>query len=114
LGVLTITTSYIILGTALLETFNIDYRINMPVSWLLTGVPPVLLFMSGLTNFIDIIGMVGSVAVGVLSALLSLAYLRARRMRLRTPEFRVRIPTVFVVLITLLFVAGVVVELMHR
>lgn len=114
LGVMTISTSYIILGTALFESFHTDYRIHVPIAWLLTGVPPLVLFLSGMTNFIDIIGMVGAVAVGILSALLSVAYIRARRMRLRAPELRVRIPTAVVVLITILFIAGVVVELMHR
>jgi len=114
LGVMTISTSYIILGSALFESFHTDYRVRAPVAWILTGLPPVVFFLSGLINFIDVIGMVGAVAVGILSALLTVAYIRARRMRLRAPELKVPVPTVVVIVIALLFIAGVVVELIHR
>ena len=114
LGILTITTSYTILGTALFDTFAIDYRLRHPVAWLFAAAPPVVLFIGGMTNFIDIIGLVGAVAVGLLSILILLAYVRARRARLRQPEFTVRIPTVVVVIIALLLLAGIVLELSLR
>lgn len=114
LGVLTIATSYVMLGTALFDTFHVDYRQGRPVSWLVAVIPPVAFFLSGLTNFIDIIGLVGAVAVGVQSILLCAAYLRARRMRLRQPEWKLHIPTFVVVLMALFFVVGAIVELLHR
>lgn len=114
LGMLTITTSYLMLGTALFETFHIDYHVRVPIAWLLTGAPPLFLFMSGMTNFIDIIGLIGAVAVGLLSVLILAAYLRARRARLREPEFRVRISTTVVLCMAVLFAAGIVFELVRR
>lgn len=114
LGMMTITTAYIILGTALFETFVLDFRLRAPTAWVLTGLPPLLLFLSGFTNFIDLIGLIGAVAVGMIAVLVMLAYLRARRMRLRTPEFRIRIPAFVIILVMALFIAGVVIEFMHR
>jgi amino acid permease len=79
LGVLTISTSYVMLGTALYETFHIDYRLSAPTAWLLCIVPPIIFFLGGLRNFIDIIGLVGAVAVGLLGILLLSAFLKVRR-----------------------------------
>jgi amino acid permease len=79
LGVFTISTSYTLLGTALYETFNTDYKIPPFGAWLLSIVPPIFFFMSGLRNFIDVIGLIGAVAVGAISVLLLIAYQRACR-----------------------------------
>lgn len=114
LGVLTISTSYVVLGTALYETFHIDYRIPPLAAWFTTLVPPLLLFVSGLRNFIDVIGLVGAVSVGIQGVLILAAYLRARKMRLRVPELRVRIPSWTVWLLMVVLTAGVFHELLSR
>lgn len=114
LGILTVSSSYIMLGTALYETFHIDYRLRASFSWLLVLLPPVVFFMSGLRNFIDVIGLVGAVALGAQAVLLLAAYLRARRMRLRVAELRMHIPTVVVWLFMAFFTAGVIHELWVR
>ena len=114
LGMLTISTSYIALGTALFETFRLDYRLRPASSWLLVLVPPVVFFWSGLRNFIDVIGLVGAVAGGLQGVLLLAAYLRARHVRLREPEFRMRIPAAAVWALMLLFALGVGYELWLR
>ncbi len=114
LGLLTMTTSYILLGTALFETFHRDYRIRPIHAWMLTLVPPLLMFVSGLRNFIDVIGLVGAVAIGFQSVLVLIAYVRSRKNRLRTPEFNIPIPSLLVWCLALIFLAGVVFELMLR
>ena len=114
LGILTVSSSYVMLGTALYESFHIDYKLRPSVSWLFTLLPPILFFMSGLRNFIDVIGLVGAVAVGTQAVLLLVAYLRARRMRLRAAEFRLRIPAILVWVLIVFFAAGVVHELIVR
>lgn len=114
LGILTISTSYLMMGTALFDTFRTDYRLRAGFAWLLTGVPPVLFFLSGLRNFIDVIGLVGAVAVGAEGVLLLIAYLRARRIHLRHPEFRIRVPVIAAWLLMLLFTVGGLYEIFMR
>lgn len=114
LGVLTISTSYVALGTALFETYRLDYRMSTTSAWLLTMAPPLIFFWSGLRNFIDVIGLVGAVAGGLQGILLLAAFLRARRVRLRNPEFRFRVPAVVVWLLMLIFASGVAYELWLR
>ncbi|MBI2065050.1 MAG: amino acid permease [Candidatus Yanofskybacteria bacterium] len=64
-GVLAISTSYLMLGTAMLEIFHLDYEISRKWSWLLVIIPPLVLFLGGLRNFIDVISLAGAVAVGL-------------------------------------------------
>jgi tyrosine-specific transport protein len=114
LGILTVSSSYVMLGTALYESFHTDYHLRPSVAWLLGLGPPVLLFMSGLRNFIDVIGLVGAVAVGTQAILLLAAYVRSRRMRLREAEMRVRIPLFVVWTLMAFFAAGIIHELLIR
>lgn len=114
LGMLTIATSFLALGTALFETYHTDFRVRAHWSWLMTMLPPLLLFWSGLRNFIDVIGLIGAVAGGTQGILLIGIWLRARRFRLRTPEFRIRIPSFIAVLVMVLMALGVVHELLQR
>lgn len=114
LGILTVSSSFVMLGTALYETYHIDYRLRPSAAWLLALVPPALFFMSGLRNFIDVIGLVGAVAIGTQAVLLLAAYLRSRRMRLRVSELRLRIPAMVVWGLMAFFAAGVIHELIVR
>lgn len=106
LGVMTISTSYLMLGTALSEIYGIDYRLRPMSAWLLTVLPPLIFFWTGLRNFIDVIGMVGAVAIGIESAIFLFAYLRAKRFSLRTPEWHLTVPKSVIYLLALLFLAG--------
>lgn len=114
LGVFTISTSYIAIGTALYETYRLDYGIRAHWAWLLTVVPPLLFYGSGLRNFIDVIGLAGAVAGGLIGIVLLAAYLRARRSPERTSELRVRIPSWVVILLMLVLAAGSVYEIVLR
>jgi hypothetical protein len=111
---LTISSSYVMLGTALYESFHIDYHVRPSLAWLLGIVPPILIFLSGLRNFIDVVGLVGAVSGGVQAVLLLAAYLRARRTRLRDAELRLRFPSIAVWVLMAFFAAGAVHELLIR
>lgn len=75
LGILTMSTSFVMLGTALFETFSLDYRLSRPLSWGLTILPPIGLFLSGLRNAIDVISLAGGVAIGLQCVVIVWAYL---------------------------------------
>ena len=114
LGVITISTSYIALGTALYETYRLDYAVPARWAWLLAVAPPLLFFWSGLRNFIDVIGLAGAVASAIVYVILLAAYLRSRRVRLRAPEFHVRIPAWVIILLMAALAAGSVYEIVLR
>ena len=86
LGVLTISTSSLMLGTA------------------------ILMFIGGLRTFIDVIGLVGSVAIGIESAILVFVYKAARRDGSREPEFKLSLPGWLLMLMVFMFTVGVIYE----
>ncbi len=106
-GGLAVSTSFIMLGSALLEIFKLDFRIPRIGSWLLVVLPPYILFREGLRNFIDVISLAGSVAVGIEAVILILAYLQAVKTGDRTPEYRMKVPRVVLYLILAIFLVGV-------
>jgi len=106
-GVLTIATSYLMLGTAMFEILHIDYRFRRGAAWPLVVFPPLIFYFSGLRSFIDVIGTVGAVAVGITSVTFILAYLQARKRSERIPEISLNVPTFVWYVFMLLFAAGV-------
>jgi len=107
LGVLTIATSYLMLGTALFDIFNTDYKLRPSLAWLASLIPPVALYWFGLRDFISMIGIVGALAIGVESTIFIAAFLRARSSKgKREPEFIVRVPKVVLAILGAMFIAG--------
>ncbi len=108
LGFLTSTTIFINIATALKESLDEDFKIKNRAVWLFALVPPYLLFLSGIRNFIDIISLVGGVAVSIHSILLIFLYAKAKKSGERVPEYSIRIPNWSLYLIMLVFALGAV------
>lgn len=107
-GIAAISTSYLMLGTALKEIFQLDYQLSKQWSWFLVVLPPFLLFAAGLRTFIDIIGLVGAVAIGIETVVLILLYVRARQSGDRIPEMTVNVHRIVLYLLVGIFLLGVV------
>ncbi len=106
-GVLAVSTSYLMLGTGLLQIFNLDYGFGRKLSWLLVILPPFALFLGGLRNFIDVIGLAGGVAIGLEAFVLIWVYVRAKYHGDRLPEYSLSIPVWFLYLIAAAFLGGI-------
>jgi len=79
LGILTMFTSYLATGNALMENFEFDEKYNSDASWLLTSVVPIGLFL--LTQLFDFFSFtrilsIGGVVSGGIIAVLSLLMIR--------------------------------------
>jgi len=79
IGILTISTAFIAMGGALVESFRADYKIRPFWAWFFTVIPPLLLYISGMRNFIETISIVGILSVGIQSCIILVAYIRARK-----------------------------------
>jgi tyrosine-specific transport protein len=110
-GLLAVTTSYLMLGTALFDIFRLDFKIRKRWAWLLTVAPPIFLFVGGMRNFIDVISLVGAVAIGIESIVLLGVFHKAKAQGTRRPEFSMHLPPWFMYVLGLVFAAGVVYEL---
>ncbi|MEX2053158.1 MAG: aromatic amino acid transport family protein [Candidatus Paceibacterota bacterium] len=105
-GFLTSSTIFLNLATSLKESFQQDFHFKHSWSWLLVVVPPYLLFLIGVRNFIDIISLVGGLAVSVSMILLVFTYINAKKHGDRVPEYSVRFHPVLLYLIVVLFGLG--------
>lgn len=106
-GVITCFTSFLTLGLTLKKVLWHDFKVSQNVSWFLACFVPLLMFLAGARNFIDIIGLTGAVAVGLMGTIITLLYrkfLRVRYNREMNIVFR---------LLPILFVLGSVVEIFY-
>jgi len=105
-GFLTSSTIFLNLATALKESFREDFHFKHVWAWLLVMLPPYLLYLSGIRSFIDIIGLVGGLAISLEAVLLVFVYISAKRNGDRIPEYSIRLPRAVLYLIILVFVAA--------
>lgn len=94
-GLLAIFTSFINLGGVLRESFQYDFRLNRRVSWWLALLPPWLMFMLGVKNFIEVINLAGAVAIGLQTIILIFIYGKVKKVGHRIPEYSLNLPKAF-------------------
>lgn len=73
-GVVTTFTSFITLALTLKKTFRYDFGVSKNLAWFIACFAPLLLFFLGLREFIDIIGFVGAVTLGLEAIILIFLY----------------------------------------
>ncbi|PIR41879.1 MAG: hypothetical protein COV30_01665 [Candidatus Yanofskybacteria bacterium CG10_big_fil_rev_8_21_14_0_10_37_15] len=107
-GILAVSTSFLMVGTAFTEMFHFDYGISWKQSWALAVLPPLILFFGGLRSFIDIMSLAGSVAVGIAGIVMALMHVKAKSRGDRIPEYDIEFPKSLYYLMILVFFAGIV------
>ena len=91
-GLLAVFTCFLSLGLALKEAYQYDGKFSAFKSWLLVVIPPYILFLLGFRNFINIIGLVGGLALSIEGIMLVFLYVKARRSGERMPEYSIKLP----------------------
>lgn len=89
-GTIACFTSFITLGLTLKKVFWYDFGFSKNLAWFLTCFLPLILFLSGLREFIEIIGFTGAVALGsegIIIVLLYRAFLRKKFSQKMNPAF---------------------------
>lgn len=107
-GFLTSTTIFFNIATALRQSLIEDFKVKRRWFWLFAIIPPYVLFLSGIRNFIDIIGLVGGVAVSLHLILLVLLYSKARQNGDRIPEYSIKVPIWVLYFIIAMFGLGAI------
>ena len=107
-GILAVSTSFLMLGSAFLDMFHLDYNVPRRWAWLLVVVPPLVLFLGGLRTFIDIISLAGSVAIGLEGIVLTFVYIKSKSKGDRVPEYSLELPKFIYYLLIFMFGAGIV------
>ncbi|MGC9048895.1 MAG: aromatic amino acid transport family protein [Patescibacteria group bacterium] len=105
-GVLSVATSYLVMGMVLKKIFIYDLKINRLVTTLIVCSAPLILYLLGLQNFIKIISFLGLWLGAVEGILLLVIHKRAQRFGDRQPEYSLSIPKFIYYLIALIFILG--------
>ncbi|MBU1203967.1 MAG: hypothetical protein KKG60_02775, partial [Nanoarchaeota archaeon] len=113
LASLTMTTSFLALGFALKEVFRYDYDFGNQLSWgLMLGIPLMLfVFLRGVATFSSILNITGVFAGGIESIIIVLMFFRAKKLGDRKPEYVMKVPYILGGLLVLLFLVGMIVNL---
>ena len=96
-------TSFIALGLTLKKVFWYDLKMGKNQAWAITCFIPLFLFLAGFQNFIQVIGLVGGVTIGIDGILIILMYRALKKRQFRFLTFP----------LILFFVLGIVYEIIY-
>jgi len=119
LGIFTMMTSYFVLSFSLKDSFDFDWKLDKFWCFLFVSLLPLILYLIiyyfNLAGFIRVLGIGGVISGGATGILILLMNLKAKRAssrgKGRKSEFSVPLNWVVVILLSLIFIFGVVVEL---
>lgn len=109
-GFLAVATSYFTIALALKETFEMDYGWRGLVAWFACIAPPIVVWVSGVRSFVEVIAFSGAVFGGVVAVLVAALYLAVRRRRLVT-DHPLAVPAFWAWLSIVILSVGAVVEI---
>jgi len=112
-GIITMMSSFLILAFSLKEMFEYDYKIDKFSSWFLTCSVPLVIFMLGVKSFVRTIGVAGSVSGGLMGILTVLMYIKAKKLGNRNPEYSIKKNSIISGVLVLLFIFGIIYELLN-
>jgi len=107
-AVLTMSTSFLILGLALKDMYRLDYNINKDLAWALTCAIPLIIAIANLATFTKVLEIAGIISGGITGVVIVLMAMKAKTLGTRKPEYTVPINWMICFWFMLLFTIGVV------
>lgn len=114
LAVLSMFTSFLTLGLALVEVYHFDYKISRIKSLVLVFVVPLVIVLLNLTSFITILSITGVVAGGLDGILIILMYWRSKVLGDRKPEYSLGKQYLLGAVLLCMFVLGIMYQLWSK
>ena len=105
-------TSFLTLGLALKEMYMYDYNMNELYAWGLTVFIPFIIAFSGLTNFINAIGVTGAIGFGLIGTLSVLMFWKAKKLGKRKPEYSINKKILIGTVLMIVFVLGILYQIL--
>ncbi len=112
LAFLTISTSFITVGLSIRRLFHYDYGFSRMKAWISTMMIPLMIFLLGARSFIQVVGIVGGVIMGVQCIIIIFAYWKAQKNGQRKPEFHMGRLLFVGSLLIIIFVSGAALTLL--
>ena len=110
-GLLAVITSFLVIGLNLKRLYVFDYRLKNYQAWILSMLVPLIIYIFGTKDFIKVIGITGGILGGLDGLLVSLIYLRAKKLGQRQPEYNLRLSRFWPGLVIAIFGLGIIYEI---
>jgi amino acid permease len=109
-GIIATFTSFITLGLTLEKTFRYDYGMVKWLAWVLACFSPLILYILGLNNFIEVVGLNGAVMLALEAVMITMMYLKIKKKE-RVPKYlSIKIGGVTIIVLLLI---GVLLEVYY-
>jgi hypothetical protein len=102
---------FMMIGVELKHLYRYDFSLPNLGAWALTVIPPMLLYLMGIREFVAVIGFVGAIFGGVLGMMSVWIYECMRRKLSCDHHYCFRIPSWISLLLILVFFSGMVLEI---
>lgn len=113
-GLFAISTSFLILGNYLKNTLIFDYHFPYPLAFFIAVFSPLLLFLSGVREFIWIIAFVGTFIGLIEGTMIILIYKKAKKQGEREPEYSLKIPQYLTYLMMAILFLGAIAQIIYH
>jgi tyrosine-specific transport protein len=107
-GAITIADSFLILGLYLRNTLIYDYRLKKLPAFLIAWGSPLTLFLLGFRQFIEVIGLAGTLIGTIEGILIILIFQKAKVLGNRRPEYSLEMPSFLLYTVMAIFILGVI------
>jgi len=105
-GVITVADSFLILGLYLKNTLIYDYDFDNVRALLIAWGAPLVLFLSGFRQFIDVIGIAGTFIGAMEGIIIVLIFKNAKLLGDREPEYSLKIPSTVLIFLVAILILG--------
>ncbi len=106
-------TSYLTISLALRGIYEYDYNISKRVAFSLTVLVPLIIALLGLTSFITILMVTGTLIGGLEGSLIVLMYWKAKKNGDRNPEYSLKAHYFIGSILLFFFIIGIIYQLWH-
>jgi len=112
-GLFAISTSFLILGNYLKNTLIFDYRFPYLFAFFIATFSPLLLFLSGIREFIWVIAFVGTFIGLIEGTMIILVYKKAQKQGDKIPEYTLKIPRYIPYFVIIVLVLGAIAQTIY-
>ncbi len=114
-GILAMFTSYLSLGTSLVDSYRMDLNFSKQKAWFFAAIIPIAVFiflnLINFVSFISILSLGGIIAGGTMVLLVLIISERSKTLGDRTPEYIEQRNGFIVSILGLVFILGIIIEL---
>jgi len=107
-AVITLADSFLIIGLYLRNTLVYDYKIQKISAFLISCGFPLLLFLLGFRQFIDVIGWAGTIIGAIEGIIIILIFKKAKFLGDREPEYSLKIPSFGLYALMIILILGTI------